>query len=75
LRDNPNPEVVLNLEIKNISDESTSKVKILWLDPDRNLYFEEEKLVSIPENCIFNGIYIFLRPRLMLNKIENELVL
>ena len=66
LRDNPNPEVVLNLEIKNISDETASKAKILWLDPERNLYFEEEILVSIPagritipENCIFSEISIF----------------
>jgi len=49
LRDNPDPEVNLNLELKNISDELASKAKILWLDPDRNLYFEEEKLVSIPD--------------------------
>ena len=48
LRDNPDPEVTLNLEIKNISNEAGSGLKILWLDPDRNLYFEEEKLVSIP---------------------------
>lgn len=48
LRNNPDPEVSLNLEIKNISDESASKAKILWLDPDRNIYFEEEASISIP---------------------------
>jgi len=48
LRDNPDPEVNLNLELKNISDKTASNAKILWLDPDRNLYFEEERLVSIP---------------------------
>ena len=48
LRDNARPEVSLNLELKNISEEAASKVKILWLDPDRNIYFEEERLVSIP---------------------------
>jgi ligand-binding sensor domain-containing protein len=48
LRDNPDPEVNLNLELKNISDASASKAKILWLDPDKNLAFEEEKSVSIP---------------------------
>jgi hypothetical protein len=48
LRKNPKPEVSLNLEVKNLSDKAVSKVKILWLDPDRNLILEEDKLVSIP---------------------------
>ena len=48
LRDNPDPEVAFDLEVKNTSGETASKVKILWLDPDRNLYFEEEKTISIP---------------------------
>jgi hypothetical protein len=48
LRKNPNPEVSLNLEVKNLSDKLASKVKVLWLDPDRNLILEEDKLVSIP---------------------------
>jgi len=47
LINNPDPEVSLNLEIKNISDKTASKAKILWLDPDRNLYFEEEKSESV----------------------------
>jgi hypothetical protein len=48
LQENPNPEVSLNLEIKNLSEKASSKVKVLWLDPDRNLYFDEERLISIP---------------------------
>ena len=48
LRDNPDADVTLNLEIKNVSNDAGSGLKIFWLDPDRNLYFEEEKLVSIP---------------------------
>jgi len=67
LRDNPSPEVSLDLEARNISDKTGSNMKILWLDPDRNQIFEEEKLVSIPcgeeitipENCIFSEISIF----------------
>ena len=54
LRNNQKPEVALNLEIKNLSKKTAEEVKILWLDPDRSLYFEEEKLVSIPaggNNC------------------------
>ena len=38
----------LDLEARNISDKAASNMKILWLDPDRNQIFEEEKLVSIP---------------------------
>jgi hypothetical protein len=82
LRDNPDPEVNLNLELKNLSDASASKAKILWLDPGRNLYLEEEKIISIPvgginihENCIISETSFFCKPMLMLNKIENELVL
>jgi len=48
LRKNANPEVSLSLEVKNLSDKPTSKVKVLWLDPDRNLILEEDKLASIP---------------------------
>jgi hypothetical protein len=48
LRKNPNPEVSLNLEVKNLSDKAVSKVKILWLDPGRNLILEEGKSESVP---------------------------
>jgi len=48
LRNNPDPEVKLNIELKNLSDKTASEAKILWLDPDRNLYFEEETPISIP---------------------------
>jgi hypothetical protein len=48
LRKNPTPEVSLNLEVKNLSEKAASKARILWLDPGRNLFFEEEKLISIP---------------------------
>jgi hypothetical protein len=48
LRNNPDPELNLNLELKNLSDKTASEAKILWLVPDRNIYFEEGRLVSIP---------------------------
>jgi hypothetical protein len=48
LRKNPNPEVSLSLEVKNLSEKAASEAKVLWLDPDRNLFFDEEKLISIP---------------------------
>jgi hypothetical protein len=64
LRKNPNPEVSLNLEVKNLSEKAASKVKVLWLDPGRNLYFDEERLISIragegttiPVNRAFSNI-------------------
>ena len=66
LRNNPDPELNLNLELENLSDKTASEAKILWLDPDRNLYFEEDKIISIhsrgktiPENCIFSEVFIF----------------
>jgi hypothetical protein len=47
LRKNPNPEVSLNLEVKNLSEKAASKVKVLWLGPGRNLIFNEKKLYLI----------------------------
>jgi ligand-binding sensor domain-containing protein len=47
LSENPNPNISLNLEIKNTSDKRAEKVKISWLDPDRNLVVEEEYSISL----------------------------
>ncbi len=35
LSENPNPTVSLDIEIRNSSDKPASKVKILWLNPER----------------------------------------
>lgn len=48
--ENPNPIVSLNVEIKNSSEKKAEKVKILWLDPYRNLVKEEEQTIFLNPN-------------------------